>query len=139
MNGNENKVVSTQNINIDPEHLKIVVGVIKRCAMDLKNIKKKSDEAWADCRSSLGENVSKSVDIKRESDRKKFEKAIEQLEHNADVLNTVASIWKDTETEILSSSKEFDEIINKINNNLSEAFGLKAFKMMNNQNDSSHI
>ena len=72
-------------------------------------------------------------------DDKKFNTAIEQLEHNADVLNTISNIWKDTETEIMSSSKEFDEIINIINNCLSEAFGLKAFKMMDNQNDSSHI
>lgn len=138
----ENKIMtnnSSQNVSIDPEQLKIVVGIIKRCMIELSSAKTRADIAWKNCESTLGENVIKSVaERKQESDRK-FKKAIEQLEKYSNILDTVSNIWKDTETQIMSSSKEFDEIINKINNNLANAFGIKPLMKDNKQNESSNI
>lgn len=140
----ENKVItnnSSQNV-IDPEQLKIVVGIIKRCILELSSAKTKADIAWKNCESTLGENIIKSVSERKQESDKKFKQAIEQLEKYANILDAVSNIWKDTETQIMSSSKEFDEIINKINNNLANVFGMKPIiKNINDnkQNESSNI
>lgn len=130
---------SNQSFNIDPEQLKIIVNLIKKSAIDLTNAKKKADEAWNDCRASLGENVTKNIDERKYTSDKKFKKAIAEVENSATVLSTVANIWQDTENEIMSSSQGFEEIITKINSNLAQTFGLKFFKVDNKQNDSSDI
>lgn len=130
---------SNQSFNIDPEQLKIIVNVIKKCVIDLSGAKQKADAAWNDCRTSLGENVTKDIDERKHANDKKFKKAISEVENSTNVLSTVANIWKDTENEIMSSSKDFEEIVNKINNNLVQAFGFKLFKTEDKQNDSSNI
>lgn len=112
----------SKNITVDPEQLKIVVGIIKKCAFDLKNAKEKSDEAWNACKGSLGENITRDIDEKREINQKNFENALEKLERYADNLNSVSNIWKETETEIISSSKEMESSFIGFLNNLPDVF-----------------
>ena len=130
---------STQNFNIDHEQLKIVADVIKTCTIELANAKQKADNAWNECRVSLGENITQSIDERKASTDKKYKKAIEEVDNSANTLLTVSNIWENTENQLLSSSKEFEEIVNKINNNLIQLFGFKVFKVDNKQNDSSDI
>ena len=111
-----------QNISIDPEQLKIIVGIINKCSFDLKNAKEKADEAWASCKTSLSENVTKDIDDKKEIIKKDFEKALEELDEYALKLDSVSNIWKDTEMEILSTSKEVEQLLSGISKGLFDFF-----------------
>lgn len=111
-----------QNITVDPEQLKITVQLIKKYSFDLQNAKKKADEAWNICKNSLGENITKDIDAKKNIIQKEFEKGIEDLEKYANQLNSVSDIWKETEIEIISRSKRVDEILSGIKNGLFDIF-----------------
>ncbi len=143
MNENEiNLVNGTQNYNVDPEQLKITVGIIKKNLLELDKAKKKADDAWENCKATLSENVTKSLEDKKISNDKRFIIAKEQLEEYANTLDSVSNIWKDTENEIISSSQELEETISNINNNIGNAFGLGFVQQINkdeSQNNSSNI
>lgn len=111
----DNELDSTNNnISIDPEELKIVVGQIKKSIFDLKSAKEKADDAWNLSRDSLKDVIVKDIDLKRETVKTTFDRAIENLEMYSNKLDSVSNIWKDTETEIMSTSKKVEQILNSI-------------------------
>ena len=111
------------NISIDPEQLKIVVGIIKKCIFDLKSAKRIADDAWNKCKVSLEEEITKDIDEKKEIIRNNFDKTIEGLEKYANNLDSVSNIWKETEIEIMSTSKQVEQLLSGIKNGLFDVFG----------------
>ena len=136
---NNNDIVATQKTTIDHEALKVIVDVINKSIIELTAAKKKADMAWANCESMLDKNILKSIETKKNENSKKFTEAINELENNAKVLSSISNLWKDAEDDISNTSKELDELINKINTSLSQLFGLRVFNIKNDQNDSSNI
>jgi hypothetical protein len=139
---NESMINGTQNFNVDPEQLKIIVGIIKKNLIELEKVKKRADDAWENCKLTLSENVTKSIEERKVSNDKKFITAKEQLEGYSNTLDSVSNIWKDTETEIMSSAKEFEQTISHINSDINRALGFELIKQVNqeeSQNNTSNI
>ena len=139
---NDNLVSGTQNFNVDPDQLKIVVGIIKKNLIELEKAKKKADDAWEKCKATLSENVTKSIEDKKISNDKRFVIAKDQLEEYANTLDSVSNIWKDTETEIMSSANDFEKTISNISTDINRALGFAILKQVNkdeSQNDTSNI
>lgn len=105
---------SSQNISVDPEELKIVVGELRKYLEDLKIAKEKADNAWEVCRDSLESNVTKDIDSTRDNIKSVFDSAVQKLENRIDSLESISNIWKDTEVEIMSTSKLVEELVSKL-------------------------
>ena len=112
-----------QDLKIDQERLKYIAGIIKRSIMNLKIAKKKADAAWIDCGDSLGRAITNDIDERKTVINDNYEKAMERLETEANALESIANIWNDTEVEIMSSSKNIDDIISNISRSISDFFG----------------
>lgn len=122
---NELNNMERNNLTINPERLKYLSGVIKETIAELKIIKKNADDAWEECNTSLGDSTTKEINDRKIDINKKHENAISDLEHEAEVLESVSYIWNDTETEIMSSSKSIEDIFADLNKSLSSFFGNK--------------
>ncbi len=105
---------SSQNISVDPEELKIVVGQLRKYLEDLKTAKEKADNAWVVCRDSLENNVTKDIELTRDNIKSVFNSGIQKLENSVDNLDSICNIWKDTEIEIMSTSKQVEELVSKL-------------------------
>ena len=112
-----------QNLTIDAEKLKMLSGVIKKTINDLKTAKKNADDAWDKCNASLGTGITVDINERKQMINKEFDKAIAELETDAETLESVANIWNDTEVEIMTSSKSLDDIFIDLNKTLSTFFG----------------
>lgn len=105
---------SSQNISVDPEELKIVVGQLRKYLEDLKIAKEKADNAWDACRDSLESSVTKDIELTRDNIKSVFNSGIQKLENSVDNLDSICNIWKDTEIEIMSTSKQVEELVSKL-------------------------
>lgn len=107
--------MNNQNITVNPDELKNAANVIKQCLIDLKKAKSEADIAWENCNMSMGENIISKMNENKEYNDKKFEDAIAKLETKAISLDSISNIWKDSEIEIMSSYKQFDELFATVN------------------------
>ncbi len=119
---NENKIVSNNSLDVDPDQLQNLVNTIKKSIIDLKNAKSKADEAWTSCEASLGNTFTKTINERKIKTNESFNHALTELENSANILNSVTSIWKETETEILKSSNSIDDFILNVSNKISSTF-----------------
>ncbi len=101
-------------LKTDPEQLKMTVGIIKKCIIDLNNAKSKADSAWNNYRSNVDDSMSKIIDEKKAEINNGYAKAIEELEKNSDVLDSISNIWKETEIELNKSSKSFEAMFDSV-------------------------
>lgn len=108
-------ISKSKMLKSDPEQLKITVGIIKKCIIDLNNAKIKADNAWINYRSNVDDSMSKIIDEKKAEINKEYSLAIDDLERNSDVLDSIANIWKETEIELNTSSKNFEAMFNSVN------------------------
>lgn len=119
---NENKIVSNNSLDVDPDKLQNLVNIINKSVTDLKNAKSKADEAWTRCESSLGTTFTKTINERKIKTNDSFNNALSELENSANVLNSVTSIWKETESEILRSSNSIDDYILNVSNKIASTF-----------------
>ena len=119
---NENELLKDRpddQLKIDPERLSYISGIIRKTIIELNIAKKKADDAWNGCYASLGDTVTKDINDRRYLINKKYEEAINNLENEANDLMSVATIWNETETEIMTSSKQVDDMFTKLNESIS--------------------
>lgn len=119
---NENKIVSNNSLDVDPDKLQNLVNIINKSVTDLRNAKSKADEAWTRCESSLGTAFTKTINERKIKTNDSFNNALSELENSANVLNSVTSIWKETESEILRSSNSIDDYILNVSNKIASTF-----------------
>lgn len=119
---NENKIVSNNSLDVDPDKLQNLVNIINKSVTDLRNAKSKADEAWTRCESSLGSAFTKTINERKIKTNDSFNNALSELENSANVLNSVTSIWKETESEILRSSNSIDDYILNVSNKIASTF-----------------
>lgn len=119
---NESLRENLEGMEIDPEQLKITVGIIKRCITDLQSAKGKADEAWELCRNSLNKEILNDIDEKRAVNNKLFDEGIENIELAANKLESVSNIWQETEKDIITSSKEIDGLLSEVQRRFSNPF-----------------
>ena len=119
---NENKIVSNNSLDVDPDKLQNLVNMINKSVTDLRNAKSKADEAWTRCESSLGSAFTKTINERKIKTNDSFNNALSELENSANVLNSVTSIWKETESEILRSSNSIDDYILNVSNKIASTF-----------------
>lgn len=119
---NENKIVSNNSLEVDPDQLQNFVNTINKSVIDLRNAKSKADEAWTRCEASLGTAFTKTINERKIKTNESFNNALSELENSANVLNSVSSIWKETETEILKSSNSIDDFILNVSKQISSTF-----------------
>ncbi len=119
---NENKIVSNNSLDVDPDKLQNLVNIINKSVTDLRNAKSKADEAWTRCESSLGATFTKTINERKIKTNDSFNNALSELENSANVLNSVTSIWKETESEILRSSNSIDDYILNVSNKIASTF-----------------
>lgn len=119
---NENKIVSNNSLEVDPDQLQNFVNTINKSIIDLRNAKSKADEAWTRCEASLGTTFTKTINERKIKTNESFNNALSELENSANVLNSVSSIWKETETEILKSSNSIDDFILNVSKQISSTF-----------------
>lgn len=119
---NENKIVSNNSLEVDPDQLQNFVNTINKSIIDLRNAKSKADEAWTRCEASLGTAFTKTINERKIKTNESFNNALSELENSANVLNSVSSIWKETETEILKSSNSIDDFILNVSKQISSTF-----------------
>ena len=118
---NESLNENLQALYIDPEQLKIVVGIIRKNINELKSAKEKEDNAWEACKSSINENIMNEINTQKQTNMKSFERGIEKLELYANKLESISNIWEDTENEIMSSSKEVEGLFANINRKITSS------------------
>ncbi len=99
----------------DPEQLKITVGIIKKCIIDLNNAKNKANNAWINYRNNVDDSMSKIIDEKKVQVDKEYDLGMDNLEKDSDVLDSIANIWKETEIELNTSSKNFESMFKGVN------------------------
>lgn len=104
----------SKNITIDEEQLKLAVGKIKEQSIELNQLKDQSDLLWEQFSPYLGESVSSSINAMRETNRKKYYSAIEELNNYANKLESISNIWKDAEIEITTSAKNLESLFSDI-------------------------
>lgn len=118
----ENKILNdrpSDQLKIDPERLNYISGIIKKSIIELNIAKKKADDAWNSCYTSLGDTVTKDINERKYLIDKKYEEAISNLENEANNLMSIATIWNETESQIMSSSKQIDDMFTKLNETMS--------------------
>ena len=106
--------MNTKNLNVDPDELKAAVSIIKKCLIELNNAKEKADKAWEQCSTNIDKKYLNLLNENKKINQQNFNKAIEDLEYNTNVLNSVADIWKESEQEISSSFKEFNMLFSNL-------------------------
>ena len=106
--------MNNNNLNVDPDELKAAVNIIKKCLIELKNAKEKADNAWEQCTPNIDKRYLSILNENKKMNQQNFNKAIEDLEYNANVLNSVADIWKESEQELSSSFKEFNMLFSSL-------------------------
>lgn len=118
----ENKIVSNNSLDVDPEKLQNLVNIIKKSIIDLRNAKSKADDAWTNCEASLGNAFTKTINERKVKTTESFNNALTELENSSNVLNSVTCIWKETEQEILKSSNSINDFILDVSKKVSSAF-----------------
>ena len=106
--------MNNNNLNVDPDELKAAVNIIKKYLIELKNAKEKADNAWEQCSPNIDKRYLSILNENKKMNQQNFNKAIEDLEYNANVLNSVADIWKESEQELSSSFKEFNMLFSSL-------------------------
>ena len=119
----DNNTYTNSKVNyIDQEQLKILAGIIKRYANDLKTIKKKSDEIWEQCSSYLEDGTIANINIVKSNNYVKYNSSIDELINYANRIETVANIWDETEREINASSKKLESYFSDVSKTVKDAF-----------------
>ena len=115
-----------ENINIDvnEEELKKIANNIRIYSDDLTKIKEEADIEWNECSKFLDDASNTNIATIKDQNNQKFKKNIEELEGYANKLEFVSNVLKDTEQEIKASTKNFESLFEKINNN-------KFFEILN--------
>ena len=114
----DNKLI----ISEDEEQLRNIANNIRKYSLDLSNIKEKADLEWSLCSKFLDESVTKNINLVKNANNKKYLSDIEKLDNYANKIEFVSNVLKDTELEIIASSKRFESMFEKINQNLSNIF-----------------
>ena len=114
-----NNIEASKPIAINQEQIKVIVGSLRKYAVDLEKVKSRADEIWEKCETYLDDNIINSIDTVKDINRKRYNSALEELNNYINKLETVANIWQDTEEQIKSSSIELENIFSEIGKTLS--------------------
>lgn len=118
----EIKTVSNNYLSVNPEELQNLINTLKKSMVDLKNAKNKADDAWSRCEASLGATLTQTINERKTKINESFNKAIDEIDNSTNVLTSVTNIWKDTENEILKSSRTIDDYVLDIAKKISSTF-----------------
>lgn len=108
-------------MTVDEEQLKITSGIIKNYSNELLRIKKNADSLWEQCSIYIDDSVLNNINTVKETNNKKFDSAISELNEYSNKMNSIANIWKDTETEIKASTKKLDSLFSNIQKTMLDA------------------
>ena len=111
--------------NDDEEELKKIANKIRIYSNDLKIIKEKADQEWNMCSIYLDDATNQNINMVKSINNKKYLQDIEKLENYANKIESISNILKETELEIKASSKKFETLFEKINNNLLDLLNKK--------------
>ena len=111
--------------NDDEEELKKIANKIRIYSNDLKIIKEKADQEWNMCSIYLDDATNQNINMVKSINNKKYLQDIEKLENYANKIESISNILKETELEIKASSKKFETLFEKINNNLLDILNKK--------------
>ena len=114
-----NNIEASKPIAINQDQIKVIVGSLRKYAVDLEKVKSRADEIWEKCETYLDDNIINSIDTVKDINRKRYNSALEELNNYINKLETVANIWQDTEEQIKSSSIELENIFSEIGKTLS--------------------
>lgn len=114
-----NNIGEVKPVAINQEEVKLIVGSLRKYASDLEIVRKRADVIWERCEMFLDINIKNSIDTVKDINRKRYDKALEELNNYINKLETVANIWQNTEEEIKSSSIELENIFRDISNSFS--------------------
>jgi len=105
-------------IDENEEELKKIANNIRKYSNDLNIIKEKADQEWSDCSKFLDDTTNQNINMIKKINNKKYLSDIEKLDNYANKIDFVSNVLKDTEIEIRSSAKKFENLFEKINNNI---------------------
>ena len=114
-------------MEINQEQIKGITRDIRKYSADLDLVRKRADEIWKSCEMYLDDSVINSIQTVKDINRKRYNRAFEELEGYANRIESVANIWKETEDEIKASSIKLENIFSDIGRTFTD--------MVNNKNN----
>ena len=103
-----NNIEGSRQVLVDQDKIKMVVGSLRKQASSLEKVKQRADIIWERCETYLDKDIINSINTVKDANRKKYNKAFEELTYYINKLETVAEIWQSTEEDIKKSSKELE-------------------------------
>ena len=109
-----NNIEGSRQVLVDQDKIKMVVGSLRKQASSLEKVKQRADIIWERCETYLDKDIINSINTVKDANRKKYNKALEELTYYINKLETVAEIWQSTEEDIKKDTKNVYQKINDI-------------------------
>ena len=119
MNNNYGMNRSPQTATIDQNQIKRISELLRKHSADLEEVRARADMLWENCEIYLDEGVINSINHVKDINKRRYDKAIEELNNYTYRIDRIANIWNDTEEKLKASSKELESAFSEIGKTIS--------------------